>query len=420
MRACTLLSAAILSTALLGAATLQSPAPLRSGCDSDEPVLAQLPSGIPVEIRSSISGSSGSCFKIVATHDGKSVSGYVPKSAVSDAGSFDQARRGARGIGSSGSSTNTSSSMSQVEQTEVQSSLVLTKLHPASKAIELLNANQPAEALRIVESALQKVPADPALHTVAGLAYYRMDDMDRAIIHWREAENIAPSAAVQNMLRKAEREKKADSGSERTTGIRVLLRYERGTVPAGLAQNIIQALDEEFSRISSQLGCRAVERITAVALSRQAYFQSTQAAEWSGALYDGRIHIPITDSKTVTPQMRKTFAHELTHACLHELGNWPSWLHEGLAQKFSGEGLQPGRKAQLDAAIKAGKVPKLGRLGQNWSGLSSENAAMAYTLALVAAEKLSDLYANTGLGNILRDPSGFGEVETKVAQALGL
>lgn len=410
--------AALLGGGLLSAATLQNASTVRSGCDSDEPVVAQLPAGTEVDIRSSISGSAGTCYKISATVEGKQVAGYVPKQAVGNAAAFDAARRSARAIGGEGGGASAASRAA--DQQQIQSTLTVTKQHPASRAMELLNENQPAEALRILEPALAKVPADVALHTVAGLAYYKMDDLDRAIRHWRDAEDIAPSAAVQNLLRKAEREKGADSGSDRTLGIRVVLRYERGSVPAALAQSMVQVLDEEFSRISAQLGCRAAERVTAVAQSRQSYMQSTQAAEWSGGLYDGRIHIPVTDSKAVSPQLRKVFAHELIHACLHELGTWPSWLHEGLAQKFSGEALPAGRKAQIDAAIKAKKLPKLEQLGQNWSGLSSENAATAYTLALVAAEKLTEITASTGLGNVLRNPGGFAEVEKRVSQELGL
>ena len=31
---------------------------------------------------------------------------------------------------------------------------------------------------------------------------------------------------------------------------------------------------------------------------------------------------------------RRTLAHETVHACLAALGNWPAWVHEGLAQRL--------------------------------------------------------------------------------------
>jgi len=43
-----------------------------------------------------------------------------------------------------------------------------------------------------------------------------------------------------------------------------------------------------------------------------------------------------------TRATRQVFAHELVHACLANIGSWPAWLHEGLAQKLSGEPVSAG------------------------------------------------------------------------------
>jgi hypothetical protein len=172
--------------------------------------------------------------------------------------------------------------------------------------------------------------------------------------------------------------------------------------------------------VSYQLGCRASEKVTAVAQSRESYFASTQAAEWSGGLYDGRIHVPVTESRQVSAKTRKTFAHELVHACLHELGQWPSWLHEGLAQKYSGDAMPAEARSAMETMRKAKVLPKLSQLGQNWSRMSSQHAMVAYTLAFYAAEKLLEMKASTGLGNVLRNPGGFSVLEKELEQALGL
>lgn len=406
----------LLLLAAVSSGTLQVDSIVRAGCGSDEKPLATLTAGQTVEIRSALSGSSGTCYKVVAQKDGATVQGYVEARAVKGE-SFDQARRDARSLGAAGG-------QSQVKQ---DSDMAVEKAakkagreHPASKAWALIEANQPAEALRLIENDLKRYPMDAYLHAVAGMAYYRMDDLDHALMHWKEAVAIDPKSGIEPMIRRAEREKAADRGSERMVGTRVVLRYERSTLSQPFAQAMLQALDEEYSRVSFQLGCRATEKVTAVAQSRASYMASTQAAEWSGGLYDGRIHVPVTESRQVTAETRRTFAHELVHACLHELGTWPSWLHEGLAQKFSGGTLPPYVRQSIETMRKAKQLPKLRQLGQNWSRMSSEHARVAYALAYFAAEKLIELRASTGLSNVLRNPSGIAQIEEELEKALDL
>ena len=53
----------------------------------------------------------------------------------------------------------------------------------------------------------------------------------------------------------------------------------------------------------------------------------------------------------LTPaSMQRVFAHEVVHSCLANLGSWPPWLHEGLAQKMSGDQLR-------QASLVRGQVP---------------------------------------------------------------
>ena len=397
-------------------ASLSSDAVLRSGCSGDDTPVASLPVGTAVEIRSSLSGDAGTCYKVSGTVDGKTVMGYVPARSVTNASGFDEARKAGRGIGGGGGPAPAMDVGAVVQRAGAKA----TREHPAKKAHALIEANQPAEALAMLEKDLQRYPSDAYLHAVAGLAYYRMDNLDRALWHWKESHEIDPNPSVQAMIDRVNREKGADKGSERMVGSRVALRYDRSLIPTDLARSMLQVLDDEYTRISVQLGCRASERVTAVAASREGYMQATQAAEWSGGLYDGRIHVPVSATREVSLELRRTFAHELVHACLYEMGQWPSWLHEGLAQKYSGAPLPAGMLAEVKAMSAAGKLPKLSQLGRGWGGMSSGAAAVAYAMARIGVEKLLELKANTGLAIVLRDPAGFAQVEREVESALGL
>ena len=87
---------------------------------------------------------------------------------------------------------------------------------------------------------------------------------------------------MEKLYRQVERESKGDQSTERLYGLRVLLRYESSTVPTETARQMTTVLDQEFIRISQQLGCSAEERVIAIVQSRDAYRKSTDAAEWSG------------------------------------------------------------------------------------------------------------------------------------------
>jgi tetratricopeptide (TPR) repeat protein len=394
-------------------AVLQKEAIVRGSCAEDEPPLATLAAGSRVQVRSALSMGGGTCYRIAGEVDGKPVEGYLPGSSLTGLDSFDQARRAAGDIGLSRSASE------RVKQLTASVKKLQGRAHPASKAADLIESNQPGEALRMIENELRRSPQDPYLLAVAGLAYYRMDNLDQAILQWKEALAIEGNPSLEAMLRRAEQEKAADGGSERMVGNRIVLRHERSQVPGPLARAMLEALDEEYSRISNQLGCRASEKMTAVVTSRDTFLRSTNAAEWSGGQYDGRIHVPVSPSRNIDARTRQTFAHELVHACLSELGRWPAWVQEGLAQKYSGEQIPAGQRARLAARIKAGAIPKPSQLGQNWSMMNSENAQLAYSLALLAAEKMIELTASTGLGNLLRNPGDLPRITEEVEKLMG-
>ena len=110
----------------------------------------------------------------------------------------------------------------------------------------------------------------------------------------------------------------------------------------------------------------------------------------------------------------------MVHACLTNLGtSWPAWLQEGLAQKLSGESLGPAAREQLKKLAGAHQIPLLESLGQNWSRLSADNARVAYSLSLAAADALYDKYGEYGLRNMLNNPQTVQQVTAELDKKLG-
>ena len=396
-------------------ATRHDQTPLRSGCETGADTVAMLPAGTPVEIRFRLSDGSD-CVKISASLDGKAVTGYVPSSGLSGLDQFDRDL-------SSAASVDTIRELRPVEATTVK--LVARTGDPAlDRGAQLLAANQPAQALELLEPAARRHRHDPNVLLLTGLAAYRSDQLRAALDYWKQSLDLAPNDALARVYARVQREADADHSGEKLLGMHIALRYQDQALPSDTARAILSTLDSDYGRISEQLGCRSDERIVAIVQNRDDYLRTTGAAEWSGGEYDGRIHIAWTEGKQVGPQMRRALAHELVHACLTNIPSggspWPAWLQEGLAQKLSGEQLSAAVRNQLHTLAATHQIPRLENLSQNWSNLSVENARLAYHLALAAADALYENYAAYGIRNIVNNPQRLAQITADLDQKLGL
>lgn len=396
---------------LLFAVTMARDAALRPSCETatDQTVVGTLPAGTAVEIRFAVADGSN-CYKIAANVDGKPLLGYVDGSALANTQSFEDQRRGGASLDGVGQSRVVVQGLAGAARVTVH----------GSRIVDLLNAHQPAKALEHIEPLLKNDPRNPGLLALASVAAYQSDDLKRAQRYCRDALAVSEDSRIAGFCQTVERESRADKSGEKLYGMRVALRYEGEALPADVARTMVSIVDQEFIRISGQLGCPAEERITVIVQSRDAYLRTTNAAEWSGGLYDGRIHVALAAGQPFGPDTRRTFAHETVHACLANIGTFPAWLHEGLAQKLSGAVLSSIARDELRTAIRSGAIPKLENLGQNWSRMSAQNARLAYNLALAATDTLVDDYAAYGLRNLLRNPDMLQQATAQIDKTLGL
>jgi len=381
---------------------------LRAGCGDDEPVVARLAAGTPVEVRFALADGSA-CYKVQA---GDAV-GYVVGHDLAGLDEFDRERQGGQGV--------TETPEASASAVPRNANIAIRTSDPlVDKASQLLNQNQPRAALDLLGPSLREGRPGADVLLVAGLAAYRADDLRAALEYWEKSLAERPNPQLEALYQRVTRELHADASGAKLYGYRFELRYEGTALPADVARNMVSALDEEFTRISAQLGCAANDRIPVIVQSREAYLRTTGAAEWTGAEYDGRIHVALLEGTSMGAATRRVFAHEIVHACLANLGRWPSWLHEGLAQKLSGDVLDSSSRVELEGMIQQHEVPKLERLADSWSRMDGARARVAYHLALAAADALYDSYAAYGIANLLRNPERLPQVSAELDRKLGL
>lgn len=195
-------------------------------------------------------------------------------------------------------------------------------------------------------------------------------------------------------------------------GPQVLLHYDAAEVPSTTALQLGAYLNSEYGRVADRLGCSSEQPLEAVAQSRASYTKSTAAADWSSAQFDGRVRIPVSPiahgaapPAELDTATRRSLTHELTHACLAQMGQWPQWVHEGLAQKVAGDAVAPGMRMKLAGLARQDKLPKLKDLDKDWSRLDTEHAAVAYAESLAAVDLLFADYGADGVRRLLADPA---------------
>ncbi len=165
------------------------------------------------------------------------------------------------------------------------------------------------------------------------------------------------------------------------------MRYDRKVSDYRLGQEILDSLERAYRQLTSHLIAEAPATITVILYADQAYFDITRAPRWSGALFDGKIRIPIKGLSAVTSQLRDILTHELTHSFVNSIskGNCPVWFNEGLAQLQEGKSAAGYRKA-LSQFQAQNQLVTLGSLKDSFVGLSGGEAELAYLEGLSAAE----------------------------------
>ena len=424
---------------------------LTASCGATGRTLTRLDEGQRVTFRFALSGSSSGCYSVSAEVDGQEHRGYVAKDAVSGLEECEERRREAshqrwvdsaiRTIGLDAEPNireepDTTSlaakaklmeaaallqdgKAAEAEQVITQSDLPADNRNAAIlRARALLQLTRPREAFAVIDEALRTHGSDADLLAMAGLTRLQLDDIPAAKAFLERSLTIQPSPSIQSVLRRVERESAGDASSEKTYGTRFAMRYEGGQLDPRSARELTQVFDREVTRISQELGCNSNDRLAVIIQSRENYSATTGAADWSGGRYDGRIRIALAPGGSVDAETTRTFSHEYTHACLASLGSWPSWLHEGIAQRMAGDTPHPQQLQILEQLGQAGQLPKLRNLAGGWARLDARSARVAYTLALVAIQKVYGRYQTYGVRTLLAQPTQLPQITRDLDESL--
>jgi len=297
----------------------------------------------------------------------------------------------------------------------------------------LVRTGNATQALPYAERAVRAAPDSPDALTVLGYVQFAADRTPEAIRTWKRSLDLRPDVTVQKYLEKAQRDATAEADYTQHESSHFTLRYEGKRTSEALRGQLVATLESEYDDLVRELGIAPRNNIPVVLYTDQSFFDVTQAPSWSGAVFDGKLRIPINGLTSVTPELARVLKHELAHSFISQLssGRCPQWLNEGIAQAVEPKQVSHG-KLLADLFRTQREIP-LNALEGSFMQFSSAQATVAYEESLAAVQYISDSYGMSDLQRILERlgqgssteaalratiHSDYGQLETDVGKYL--
>jgi hypothetical protein len=120
-------------------------------------------------------------------------------------------------------------------------------------------------------------------------------------------------------------------------------------------------------------------RVPVLLYSHRDYADVTHSPDWAGAVYDGKIRLPLAGMRGMTKRFSSILYHEYMHVLVHFIAgsNVPVWLNEGLAE-LSGRRIDSTPLVDLNAALEIGQLLEWRDLEKSFTGLPDYHVPMAY------------------------------------------
>lgn len=245
---------------------------------------------------------------------------------------------------------------------------------------------RPKEAMTRLKRALEFNPRLTSASLLLGEIVYAQGDVALAISIYEKALKYAPKDAdLTSRLASWRTDADVHRGFEERRFDRFSVMFQ-GHADAPLAAQAMEVLNAAFWRIGAALGAYPSGTVVVMLYTERQFRDITQAPEWAGGVYDGRIRVPAAGAAQTPQSFERVLVHELAHAMVANLAprGIPAWLHEGLAQHFEGD--DPGAaRRRLKAA---GRVIPLRSLEASFTRLGAAEAQVAYDESLVAVETI--------------------------------
>ena len=224
-------------------------------------------------------------------------------------------------------------------------------------------------------------PSNPFAFELLGEIANMNHRLDEAEQYYKKAFSLSPDPRFREKYEKLLREKKIDTSQQQYEDEHFIIRYRRNENLEG--SKIRDFLREAYRTVSQDFAYYPRYKIPVILYDRAEYEKLIGSVpHWSGAVYDGKIRLPVYQGTITEQELRKFIHHELTHAFILDLSQLkcPVWLNEGLAQ-YEENKIQPVNLQPLADAARHRTLMSIEELTyKEVSKVNSQNEALLFYL----------------------------------------
>lgn len=306
-------------------------------------------------------------------------------------------------------------------------------------AVAELNADQPANAVPLLEEALA-IDEDVLVLGALGIAHVRQGDYRRgrelleratadgggdaasltalATAYRQLGEREAAVEALHRardagargpdfdaMVGRAERELDTEWDFDETRSAHFTIGFAGEHDSVAAADLVAPGLERAYFHVGSKLDLYPGERVPVVLYASEDFHDVTQTPSWSAGVYDGRIKLPVGGLMASDDDvLERTLRHEYGHVLVHELsrGRAPVWLNEGVA--IWAEEERDGDRVEWAEGTVAGQpLFHLAQLQGAFTRLPPDRVHVAYAQSYLAVRALVDRHGARRLRTLLEE-----------------
>jgi hypothetical protein len=272
-----------------------------------------------------------------------------------------------------------------------------------------LRLNYVAEGIARLEGAIEIAPNNVDAHDLLGDAYYMDNDPSSALQQWQWVREVQPKrVGMSEKIEKASREANVEAAFKPSDSRHFQFTYSPG-IPGRTMRRLTNILERAYIDVGRDFGgVSAPTPIQVIAYDAKEFTEATQAKDYVGALYDGKIRIPLfeQDGTPISDEvMRQRLYHEFTHVVVRFLAGdkVPWWMNEGLAETFS-KTLDDGEMNLLRQAQSSGALFTLQELSDSQlKRLDAPTLRLAYAQAHMSMNYLCKKFGQRRVADLMSD-----------------
>ena len=261
------------------------------------------------------------------------------------------------------------------------------------EALTLYTQGKYSEAASLLDQALGIDPQNSDVYLLLGKAYYADGRLDEAVDALQRSLESGGGENVSGFLDKVRSERQIEADMREEYRGHFQLSFEDGEHASSIASEILETLEDAYLEVGSDLAYYPDIRVPVLLYKHRDYANVTRSPDWAGAVYDGKIRLPLAGVQAVDKRLVAILYHEYMHVMVHFMAgrNVPVWLNEGLAE-IAGRRINPTPQADLTAAAVSGQLLDWQILASPFSGLADDRIALAYEQSYSLASFMVESY----------------------------